>query len=145
MVCALIPITEVLAFVVGCVGSVGVDSLTGIGTIELAVTHLLVHPVGRAISYTRLVAYGGTRSGLVTLCVKITYKVVAHDRIHLIIFLVAKDAEVVVTRTLQSGSSSAGVARAHLETDDITSTSITTAFREVEITRTAGHQGYTNC
>ena len=129
MVCALIPITEVLALVVGCVGSVGVDSLAGIGTIELAVTHLLVHPVGFAIGNTGLVSYGRTRFGVVAFCcVKVTYKVVGHDRIHLIILLVAKDAEVVVTRTLQSGSSSAGVARAHLETDDITSTSITTAF-----------------
>ena len=96
--CLVIPEAEILTFVVGSVGSVGVDRLASISTGELAVAHLLVHPVGFAIGNTGLVSYGRTRFGVVAFCcVKVTYKVVGHDRIHLIILLVAKDAEVVVT------------------------------------------------
>ena len=58
LACALIPVTEVLTLVVGSVGSVGVDRLASISTGELAEAHLLIHPVGRTISHTRLVSPG---------------------------------------------------------------------------------------
>ena len=97
--CTLVPIFQILLGVVRLIGAR--KGLSGIGAEILILTQTFVHPVGHAICYARLIARRSSRLLIAEILVKIAYKIVREDPVHLVRRFIPEHAEVVVAGILE--------------------------------------------